>query len=413
MADLDRLKEIVDHAYRNSPYLREKWAHVGLPEAAWSQETFERIPFLGKEDLRHSYPDGMLAVPWSEVMVVHESSGTSGAPTPAFFTAGDIDEWFDRMLLNGVGLGRDDVVLVKTPYAMLTTAHQMHGAAQRAGAAVVPAGNRTELVTYGRAVRLLRDYRATVAYCMPVELMLLARKALSQGLEPAKDFPALRAAVVNGEVLSEAKRRFLEELWSVRLFPDYGSTETTSLGGACAHGTTHLWADRFHFEVYDPAEDRCTPYGTGEIVVTSYHRRATPIIRYRLGDVVTVRESACACGSGRPEVVVHGRADESFRVGGREFFPGDVEDVVYGALPDREPTFWSAEVSGDRLELSLESTGPGLRRLRTAAEAVREAVTTRLGMRCTVRVTSPGTLIASDQGTEPERSVKPVYLHKK
>ncbi|MFJ9818102.1 phenylacetate--CoA ligase family protein [Streptomyces sp. NPDC101151] len=411
MSESEQLREIVTRAFRHSPYLHEKWSAAGTVPEPWSSEVFERLPFMTKDDLRRGYPDGLLAVDWRDVAVVHESSGTTGQPTSSFFTAEDIDEWLDRMLLNGVGLGAEDVVLVKTPYSMLSTAHQMHGAAQRAGAAVIPAGNRTELMPYSRVLRLLRDYRASVAYCMPIELMLFARRALSEGLTPATDFPALRAAVVNGEMLSDAKRRFLEELWSIRLFPDYGSTETTSLGGACAFGTMHLWSDRFRFEVYDAARGTCAQRGTGELVVTSYHRRAMPIVRYRMGDIVTVSDASCPCGSARPQVRVHGRAADLFRVGERDLFPIDVEDTVYGPLLGCEPVFWTGSVDGDRLELSLESTDSGTAEVASRADAVGEALAERLGLRAEIRIVAPGTQMTLDRRAEQEAMFKPVYLH--
>ncbi|MEU0007153.1 AMP-binding protein [Streptomyces sp. NPDC006314] len=411
MSESERLREVVTRAYRHSPFLRAKWSAAGTVPQPWSEEVFARLPFMTKDDLRRGYPDGLLAVDWREVAVVHESSGTTGQPTSSLFTAQDIDEWLDRMLLNGVGLGPEDVVLVKTPYSMLSTAHQMHGAAQRAGAAVVPAGNRTELMPYSRVLRLLRDYRVSVAYCMPVELMLFARRALADGLRPGTDFPALRAAVVNGEMLSPAKQRFLEELWSIRLFPDYGSTETTTLGGACTFGTLHLWSDRFHFEVLDEAAGTCSAYGTGELVVTSFHRQAMPIVRYRMGDVVTVSESACSCGSARPQVRVHGRAADRFRVGDRELFPIDVEDTVYGALLGCEPVFWTGALDGNVLRLSLEGTDSGTAELGRRTDALTAELAERLGLRADIRVVPPGTQMTLDRRAEQEAMFKPVYLH--
>ncbi|OAR26374.1 hypothetical protein A8W25_13220 [Streptomyces sp. ERV7] len=410
MTDQDRLAAIVGHAYRNAPHLRAKYQAAAVDPTSWSDDLFERLPFTTKDDLRLAYPEGLLAVDRTEVAVVHESSGTTGEPTPAYFTRGDIDEWLDRMLFNGVGLTERDVVFVKTPYSMLTTAHQMHGAAQRAGATVIPAGNRSELMPYSRALRLLRDYRATVAYCMPVELMLFARRALAAGLDPAEDFPDLRAAVVNGEVLSPAKKRFLENLWSITLYPDYGSTETTTLGGACRAGALHLWSERFRFEVLDPATGSCAPHGTGELVVTSYHRRAMPIVRYRMGDIVTVTDASCPCGSDRPQVRVHGREADRLRVGGRDVFPIDVEDVVYGALHGCEPVFWSGEVDGDHLSLELEATEAGAAQVRERTDGLAAALKDRLGMRSAISVVPPGTRMTLDRQAEQEAMFKPVYL---
>ena len=74
----------------------ERMQQAGVsPEDIRSVEDLVKLPFTEKMDLRDNYPFGMLAVPKSDIVRVHGSSGTTGKPILAGYTAEDIDCWFD------------------------------------------------------------------------------------------------------------------------------------------------------------------------------------------------------------------------------------------------------------------------------------------------------------------------------
>jgi phenylacetate-CoA ligase len=371
-------------------------------------QSFEDIPFLTKDDLRSAYPFGLLAVDRSEVATYHESTGTSGEPTASYFTEGDWEDVASRFARSAVKMTSRDAVMVKTPYAMVTTAHQMHRAARLCGAMVIPADNRSGNMSYPRVVRLLRDVPVTVTWSMPTEGLLWAAAAWRAGLDPGRDFPQLRALMIAGEPVSLAKRLRLGELWGgARVFEDYGSTETGSLAGECSHGRLHLWADRLLFEVLDPETGVVRSEGHGELVVTALFREAMPLLRYRLGDVVDVSRDPCPCGWQLPTVRVSGRASVAFEVAGRRLFPVDLEASVFSLPLSRGVLFWRARCRQRSLEVEIEA------RAGFEAEACREleeGICARTDVRARVVAVPVGHIVPDALLTSPGTFRKPRFV---
>ena len=91
---LERLKWSVRHAYDHVPSYQKKCVAVGAhPDDLRTHEDLARFPFTTKQDLRDGYPFGSFAVPRTEVVRVHASSGTTGKPTVVGYTARDIETW--------------------------------------------------------------------------------------------------------------------------------------------------------------------------------------------------------------------------------------------------------------------------------------------------------------------------------
>ncbi|WP_157254522.1 phenylacetate--CoA ligase family protein [Nonomuraea typhae] len=364
----------------------------------------DRIAVIDKRDLRAAYPFGLLAVEKERVATYHESSGTSGSPTSSFFTDDDWLDVVDRFTRNAIDLTPRDTLLVRTPYAMLTTGHQAHLAGRYCGATVVPADNRSSVVTHARVVRLLRDLDVTVAWCLPTECLLWAASARAAGLRPERDFPALRGFVVAGEPLSEARRSRISRIWGgVPVLQDYGSTETGSLAGECSAGRLHLWADRFVPQVYDPATGRSAMSGTGELVITTLYREAMPLVRYNLEDRVRVTDEGCPCDLALPAIEVLGRNESSCVVSGVRISQQQMEEAVF-SLPERfEVMFWRARGRDGFLELELES-GPD------AAVELAASLKSRIGVEARVRSVAAGTIVSSEVLTKLPEFVKPRNL---
>src|SRR5262249_24402315 len=151
---------------------------------------------------------------------------------------------------------------------------------------------------YSKVIRLLKDLQVTVVWCMPFEALIWAAAAKAHGLDPRKDFPSLRAFVVAGEPIGPAKKQRIQELWGdVRVFEDYGSTETGSLAGDCASGNLHSWTYRLLYEVVAPDMQQVALEGVGLLAITPLFREAQPLLRYLVGDRVELRANACSCGS--------------------------------------------------------------------------------------------------------------------
>ena len=89
-----RLKKLVANVYHNVEFYRKKMQEMGLePGDIKGIEDITKLPFTTKNDLRDNYPFGLLAVPNSQIVRVHASSGTTGKATVVAYTRRDIEAW--------------------------------------------------------------------------------------------------------------------------------------------------------------------------------------------------------------------------------------------------------------------------------------------------------------------------------
>ena len=76
-----RLLDTVEKMYAHVAPYRKKMDEIGLlPGDIKSLDDLYKLPFTQKQDLRDAYPFGLFAVPMSEIVRVHASSGTTGKP---------------------------------------------------------------------------------------------------------------------------------------------------------------------------------------------------------------------------------------------------------------------------------------------------------------------------------------------
>ena len=91
-----KLVKQVKHVYEHVPYYRALMKEKGVtPDDIKTTDDIRLLPFISKADLRDAYPYGLLAVPLSECVRIHSTSGTTGKRVVAFYTQHDIDLWED------------------------------------------------------------------------------------------------------------------------------------------------------------------------------------------------------------------------------------------------------------------------------------------------------------------------------
>jgi phenylacetate-CoA ligase len=186
---LERLRDVLARAAR-VPLHRDRLAAAGVsPGGIRTLDDLRRLPFTTKADFRDTYPFGLLAVPMTEVVRIHASSGTTGKATVVAYTRGDLDVWTEVMgrTLRAGGVGPGDVVQNAYGYGLFTGGLGFHYGAEAVGAAVIPvSGGFTE-----RQLVALQDFGSTVLCCTPSYALHLAEAIEEAGL-PAR---ALRLRV--------------------------------------------------------------------------------------------------------------------------------------------------------------------------------------------------------------------------
>jgi len=332
LADLQvrRLKETLAAALRTGHYSRRlPRAGIRSPDDVRSLADLARIPFTTKDDLRQSYPRGLLAVDMSEVVRLHTSSGTTGIPTVIYHTRRDIENWADLVArcIVATGARPGDVFQNMMTYGLFTGGLGLHYGAERVGLTVIPVGGGNTK----RQLQLMRDFRTTVLHVTPSYLLHISSKLKEEGVALAD--LALRKAYIGAEPHSENTRLKLQDLLRIDAYNSYGLSEMNGPGVAfeCVYKDgMHAWEDAFILEIINPATGEPVPDGEeGELVFTTLQRTATPLLRYRTRDLARVYPEPCRCGRTHRRLSrITGRTDDMLIINGVNVFPSQIEEVV-------------------------------------------------------------------------------------
>jgi phenylacetate-CoA ligase len=290
-----------------------------------------RLPMTLKTDIWSQYPFQMLAVPLSEVVTVHGSSGTGGRPTLVAYTRADLQLWA-RMCaraLAAAGATQGSIVHNAYGYGLFTGGLGIHQGAIELGATVIPvSGGMTS-----RQVTLIRDLRPDILTCTPSYAIRLGEALAQAGLGPA-DGLAIRVGIFGAEPWTDALRARIEELLGLRALDIYGLAEIIGPGVAAecvvAADGMHVNEDHFLVEAVDPVTGAPVPDGTaGELVFTTVTKEALPLLRYRTGDIAALRRGTCGCGRTLVKMSkVTGRRDDMLVIRGVNVYPSEVERVL-------------------------------------------------------------------------------------
>ncbi len=353
-----RLRNMVERVYHNVEFYRKKMQALGLePGDIKTIEDLVKLPFTTKQDLRDNYPFGLFAVPKSEIVRFHASSGTIGKPTVVAYSRKDINifaEVVTRALCCS-GVTRNDIVQVAFGYGLFTGGLGLHYGAEKLGAAVVPisGGNTAKQIT------LLQDFGSTVLVCTPSYAAYLAESIAEAGIDP-QELP-LRVGVFGAEPWSYEMKKKIEDGLKIKAYDIYGLSEIIGPGVSnncdCQDGL-HIAEDHFVPEIIDPITlNQLDPGVTGELVFTTITKEAMPLLRYRTRDLSSLDYSPCECGRTNVRMAkIFGRSDDMLIIRGVNVFPSQVESVLL-EIPEAKPHYMlivDRKGTMDTLEIQVE-----------------------------------------------------------
>ena len=179
---LERLQDKVKTAYEKVPFYRARFQETGVsPKDIKSLDDLKRLPFTSKADFRDNYPYGMMAVPLSDVVRVHASSGTTGKPIVAPYNANDVDTWANLMArtLATAGVHAGDIMQNAYGYGLFTGGLGFHYGGERLGATVIPVATGNTK----RQIMLIQDLGTSVLTCTPSYALIVAETAIDMGVD--------------------------------------------------------------------------------------------------------------------------------------------------------------------------------------------------------------------------------------
>ena len=332
---MSALQEQLAYLEGSSPFYRERLRAV----RETSHADLPRLPFTTKDQLREGQrrdpPFGpQLCAPRGRLVRMHVTSGTTGDPVAVGFTRADHEA---NSNLGGeafriAGLLPGDVVAHCLNYSLYAGGIADHMALERSGATVVPVGTGQSERLLGLIPRLgITAIFGTLSF--PA---YLAARAREHGLDPAA--LGLRHIVTAGEPGAglAAVRAEIEETWNATVADTFGMSDVWStMAGACGEGDgLHLTTGgRALLELVDPdsgAPVEQSDGAAGELVWTHLGREASPLLRYRSGDLGRVWTSPCACGRTTPRVSIEGRRDDMLRVQAVNVYPQAISAILSG-----------------------------------------------------------------------------------
>ncbi len=398
-----KLVKQVKHVYENVPYYRGLMDKKGVrPEDVHGIEDLRKLPFLSKSDLRETYPYGMLAVPISDCVRIHSTSGTTGKRVIAYYTQHDVDLWEECCARAIVAAGgtRDDVLQVAYGYGLFTGGAGLHGGSHKVGCLTLPmSSGNTE-----RQIQFMMDLKSTIICCTPSYAAYIGESLKEQGYKPEDN--SLKAGIFGAEPWTEEMRRDIEKSLGIKAYDIYGLTETSGPGVAfeCEEQNgMHINEDHFIAEIIDPDTGEVLPEGSkGELVFTSLDKQAFPLLRYRTRDICVLSREKCSCGRTFVRMAKPmGRSDDMLIIRGVNVFPSQVETVLLaeGYAPnyrieiDRVNNTDTFDVFVELLPEQLADTPEGVIQREKALAA---AVTTMVGIRPAVHLVPPKTIARSE-----------------
>jgi phenylacetate-CoA ligase len=403
---LERLRALVEQVQERVPLYRERLADVEAGDLG-SLSDLARLPFTRKDDLRDTYPLGMLAVDRSDLRRIHGSSGTTGKATIVAYTAGDLD-LFDRVNARTLAMaGAEPGMMLHNAYGygLFTGGLGLHGGGERLGLTVVPvSGGMTE-----RQLTLIEDLEPEVISCTPSYALTLAQAFAERGVAP-EDL-SLRFAAVGAEPWTERMREEIDAGLGVRCTNIFGLSEVIGPGvsGECVEerAGSHVNEDHFLPEIVDPDTGTTLPEGReGVLVFTTLTKEALPLVRYWTGDISSLSTAACSCGRTLVRMgPIVGRSDDMLIIRGVNVYPSQVGAVLgrveelsphFGLVVRRLGTLDEVEVLAEPKEDVLASLTDD--RIRELSAKIVALIRETIGCTMAVTLVGPGEAPRSDGG---------------
>jgi phenylacetate-CoA ligase len=395
---------MVERMYHNVPFYRNKIQELGLhPGDIRDISDLKKLPFTTKQDLRDNYPFGLFAVPQSEIVRVHASSGTTGKPTVVGYSRRDLSTWSEVVArcLVSAGAHKHDVVHIAYGYGLFTGGLGLHYGSEEIGATVIPvSGGNTK-----RQLQIMRDFGSTVLACTPSYALYLAEAMAEDGVK--RDEYKLRVGIFGAEPWTESMRREIEAKWNIKAIDIFGLSEVIGPGVSCeceCQDGLHVQEDHFIPEIIDPVTLEVLPQGAeGELVFTTITKEGLPLLRYRTRDLTSLNYEPCKCGRTLVRMKkCTGRSDDMLIIRGVNLFPSQIESVLlemgetsahYLLIVDRENNLDTLEL---QVEVEQQFFLDKISELQKLSKKIQCTLESTLGLSINVKLVEPKTIERSE-----------------
>ena len=298
MQDLQwiRLMTILKHTAENIPYYRDRISSKDVK----SYEDFLKIPFLTKSDIQTNKKK-LLNPNHKGRKWIGRTSGSTGLAIQFFVDNNYCSyDWASRWRARrwfDVNIGDREVALWGRPIHSKFARWWGGVKARLQNMLLLSAFDLTEenLDFYWEKIK---KFQPSFLYGYSTVLTRLAQFIKEKEVS-AEDLQ-VKAIFATGETLYQSSRKLLKSVFNCPVAIEYGCSEVGGFAYECPEGGLHISAENVFVEFLDEKGQPVKPGETGEVVVTGLTNFYMPFIRYKIGDLGSLKDEICPCGRGLP-----------------------------------------------------------------------------------------------------------------
>ncbi len=287
----NKLKNLIEHAYKNVPYYTSIFNKNGLtPKDIQTVQDLQKLPILEKKDIQNN--NDALRAKNSNASYSRTTSGSTGKPLTIDFDAENkvVEMALVQRFNDQIGNTAKDTQLLLWGGHASTFKDKIKSFIKQ------KVYNYKLIDTYSLSNELLEELALKISKGKYPDLRgytsavyMLAKKMEEMGLSVN-----LNSISVSAEQLFDYYRSDIKLCLGNNLYDQYGCGETNSIAFECNRhvGLHHA----FEHSILEVVDHQNNPSETGHIVITNLDNYAMPLIRYRNGDLATLNNAECTCG---------------------------------------------------------------------------------------------------------------------
>ncbi|HCS74396.1 MAG TPA: CoF synthetase [Clostridiales bacterium] len=350
---ISKVKDALRRAKEKNPAYEARFSDLHIDDID-SYEAMSLVAFTYPEEVTED-PGAFVCETQRNISRITSlsSSGSTGKPKRIYFTDNDLDRTVRLFEMGMRPIIKDckRCLIMMSDSSPGSIASLLKEGVQRNGTPAVIYGNISNVDDAAKAV-----LEGDAIVGIPSAVIHMCKK-----------YPHLRpgSVLLSADYIPAPAVAAIRKLWRCRVYTHYGMTET---GFGCAvqcseTSEQHIRHDSLLIEIIDPISGRQLSFDQeGEIVITTFANEAMPLFRYRTGDISSLINGRCECGSLLPRLGrVKGRIKNRIEMAGSIFSIEMLDDLIYAFDDVWE---YSAELISARNEKELLITvigGNGLK----------------------------------------------------
>lgn len=296
------LAETLRTSVSEVPYYQKIYLDLGRPEINPENavEVLKKFPILDKSILRNNHND--LKNPYVNSFIKNTSGGSTGEPV-IFLQSDDYIDHAPTLYTDGLAgftLGFKTIYLWGSENEILQISS---GLRRKIGNILL---RRTYLNTFlvkatdmDRFIQIINKAKPDIIIAYVQSAYDLAQHIKRNNLK----IYSPKSIILSAGTLFPDHRNLIEEVFLTKTYNRYGSREVGHIAMECDHQAgLHLTIFNNYIEILDSTGKDVQAGQEGEVIVTQFHNRVMPLIRYRIGDRAVKQEKSCVCGRGIPVI---------------------------------------------------------------------------------------------------------------